>query len=69
MKTSYKDEKTGYKISVSLGINSMKDFVPGYYVELALPSGGITAHCSSNIAEAIMEAIKKADLLHIKMEE
>lgn len=41
----------------------MKNFEPGYSVELSLPSGGSTAHCSPNIAEAILEVFAKADLL------
>jgi hypothetical protein len=53
----------GYEIKVKLGTNSLKNFEPGYCIELKLPSRGITTHCSKNIAEAILETFAKADLL------
>ena len=52
----------GYKISVYLDQNKMTGKA-GFAVELELPCGGKTYHCSPNIAESIAEVFGKAGLL------
>lgn len=63
MESVYRDKKTGHEVKVCLGMNSLKNFEPGFQIEIRMPNGGIVTHCSPNIAEAILETIIKADLL------
>ena len=60
MKSEY--EKHGYVIEISLGVNQLT-FEAGFAVALKFPCGASTYHCSSNLAEAILEALAKACLL------
>lgn len=53
----------GYEVKVGLGTVSLKNYEPGYRIELKLPNGGVITHCSSNIAEAMLEILAKANLL------